>query len=228
MHQGGTVITDEIRAIEIRSHGVIAATASGAVIRSNVALVAAGAFSNCHSLFPRPLWLRIKSESTIVANVSRVEQALLQDMPALNCGSTSRELSGIYVTPPMAAPGGGAQLKLGGNTSEDKELRTLVDMQTWMREGPGAETARRMFTTLKAIVPQLTAMTYRPKPCLVAYTPHGNAYIDQIDERLFVATGGNGASAQTSDTLGWLAAELVLQNAWVEPFRREAFRAVYA
>ena len=59
------------------------------------------------------------------------------------------------------------------------------------------------------------------------YPPHTKPYVDQVAERVFVATGGNGSSAKCSDTLGWLAANLALGRPW-EGFERADFRVVFA
>jgi sarcosine oxidase len=83
-----------------------------------------------------------------------------------------------------------------------------------------------MTAALHSIISSLRAASVRAQRCLITYTTHGKPYIDQIAERVFVATGGNGSSAKCSDTLGWLAAQLVLGQPW-GAFERDAFRATY-
>jgi sarcosine oxidase len=52
---------------------------------------------------------------------------------------------------------------------------------------------------------------------VTTYTPTGRPFIDQlIPGRLFVAAGGCGAAAKSSDEIGRLAAELVEQESWSE------------
>jgi sarcosine oxidase len=81
---------------------------------------------------------------------------------------------------------------------------------------------------LLAIVPNLAATTFYTKRCLVSYTPHGKPFIDQIEEGLFVAAGGNGSSAKCSDTIGKMAAGLITQEAWPSIFSRSSFKAEFA
>lgn len=225
--QGGTIIRQEVRMIALRRGGVVVTTADGVVLRTRNVLIATGAFANCYELLLRPLSMRIKTESTILVEVSTGVSEHLYEMPTLHVTIASREVSGIYVTPPTTFPDGQTYLKVGGNTAEDRNLRTLEDMQCWMREGPSPLCSARLFGEVTTMIPRLPGGTYVPKPCLVAYTSHGRAYIDQVDDGVFVAVGGNGVSAQTSDTLGWLAAKLVIGAPWPIPFRREAFRAIY-
>ena len=226
--QGGMIIRDEVRAVATRHGSIVVTTAGGPVLSSRSVLLACGAFTNCYDLLRRPLSMRIKSESTVLVEVSTNVHEQLCGMPTLHVASTSRGLSGIYVTPSTTFPDGRIYLKLGCNTVEDRDLQTLEDMQRWMREGPSTECSSRMFAALKRMILGLSRGTYVPKPCLVAYTSHGSAYIDHVADGVLVAVGGNGVSAQTSDTLGRLAAQLVLGEPWPTPFCREAFRAVFA
>jgi sarcosine oxidase len=84
-----------------------------------------------------------------------------------------------------------------------------------------------MRQALETIIPGLRAEAYATKRCLVTYTPHGKPFIDRLGGRLFVATGGNGSSAKCADTLGRLAAELVLAGEWRSAvYDRELFRAI--
>jgi sarcosine oxidase len=86
-----------------------------------------------------------------------------------------------------------------------------------------------MRNALEGIIPDLQAEAYTTKRCLVTYTPHGKPFIDRLSERLFVATGGNGSSAKCADTLGRLAAELVVAGKWQDAgYDPATFRAIKA
>jgi sarcosine oxidase len=84
-----------------------------------------------------------------------------------------------------------------------------------------------MRAALLAFMPTLAVRSWQSRPCLVTYTSHGNPFIDQLDEHLFVATGGNGGAAQCSCTLGELAARLVLEQPWPDAFLRQDFGVRY-
>ena len=67
------------------------------------------------------------------------------------------------------------------------------------------------------------------KPCVLTYTSTNRPYLDTVvPKRLFVATGGCGLSAKSSDAIGNLAAQLTHRGGWEVPegslLRPEAFR----
>ena len=50
--------------------------------------------------------------------------------------------------------------------------------------------------------------------CAVSKTPTELPYIDMVDERIGVATGGNGLAAKSGDEIGRLGALTLLEAAW--------------
>ncbi len=72
-----------------------------------------------------------------------------------------------------------------------------------------------MRAALEGIIPGLRAQSWHTKRCLITYTPHGKPFIDAVvPGQVYVATGGNGSSAKSSDAIGRLAASLAWQDAW--------------
>lgn len=207
-------------------------------------LLAAGAFSNCYDLLPRPLPLRVKSEIIILAEVGEAEVERLAGMPTviyeiqsedkdktrINTDehrsilkkirvnprlSVSHLLADIYLLPPIRYPNGRFYLKMGCNTAVDQTLSTLEEMRRWMIAGESDRMLAPLQAALQSIIPGLQANSFQTKRCLITYTPHGKPYIDTLQPgRLYVATGGNGASAKSSDSLGRMAAELMHQGLW--------------
>lgn len=226
--KGGTVIREEVHALHRQHDRIVMITRAGRRYEAKRVLLAAGAFTNCHKLFRTPLAIRVKSELTLLAEVSEDEQARLRDLPTLTYSIASPTLVGIYLTPPLRYPNGRYYLKIGCDTATDKPLRDLAAMQEWMRQGPQDEMPSLMREALLAFIPTLEVRALESRPCLVAYTPHARPFIDQLDEGLFVATGGNGGSAQCSCTLGELAADLVLERPWPEAFHRKDFSVRFA
>jgi sarcosine oxidase len=131
------------------------------------------------------------------------------------------------LVPPLPFPDGKIYLKMGCDTASDQILPDLAAMQAWMRHGDADTHKQAMAAALQSIIPGLQLGSVRAGRCLVTYTPHTKPYVDQVAERVFVATGGNGSSAKCSDTLGWLAAQLVLGQPWDE-FERADFRVIFA
>ena len=224
---GATVISDVVVKVEAGPQAVTATTRSGEEIVGNQVLLACGAFANSYELLPRPLALRIKTETIILAEVGEREAKRLSAMPTVVYAIESPELIGIYLVPAIRFPDGKIYLKMGCDTASDQTLADLAAMQAWMQHGNSDVHKAAMTDALRSMIPSLQLRSVRASRCLVTYTPHTKPYVDQVAERAFVATGGNGSSAKCSDTLGWLAANLVLGRPWAE-FDRAAFQVVFA
>lgn len=225
--QGAEVVSDVVVRVEQAPDGVRVTTRGGQSFAGARVLMACGAFANSYELLPRPLALRIKSETVIFAEVDAAEAERLAGMPTVGYGLDSDELDGIYLVPPLPYPDGRRYIKIGCDTASDQTLPDLAAMQAWMRAGPSDTHRQAMADALHSFIPGLRTQAVRSGRCLVTYTPHTKPFVDQIGERAFVATGGNGSSAKCSDTLGWLAAQLVLSQPW-GAYERADFRAVFA
>lgn len=222
--QGATLIRATARAVQPDAAGVRVTTDDGAVLRAERVLVAAGAFSNGYGLLAQPLALRVKSETIVLARVSEAEAARLRALPAVLYEIDSPVLDEIYCLPPLRYPDGAFYIKMGCNTVADRTLPDVAAMRAWMMHGDSDGMLPALRAALAALLPGVAVEQWRSGRCLVTYTPHGYPFIDQLGERLFVATGGNGHAAKCSDTLGRLAARRVLGE-WEAGFSQEAFQA---
>jgi glycine/D-amino acid oxidase-like deaminating enzyme len=185
-------------------------------------LLSVGAYSNCFDLWTHELDLRIKSETTILVQVSTAESRRLRGMPAIGYRIDSPSISDVYVVPPLLYPDGNHYIKLGANTVADSILPTFDEIQRWMKSGCD-QPRRDMQEALFDLLPDLDFISVRVKRCLVTYSAHGKPYVDVLDDGLFVATAGNGSGAACSDTLGCMAADLMLDRAWPTEFARGDF-----
>jgi sarcosine oxidase len=225
---GATIVREEVHSLRPQANGVAVITQSGQQLQTKRILLASGAFTNCYDLLKRKLALRIKTETVLLAEVPESEVARLQDMPTLGYEIDSPALDSIYLTPPLCYPDGRFYIKLGCNTATDEALRDLYAMQKWMGKGPSDDMPEAMLHALLTFMPGLDVRSWVGRPCVVTYTPHGKPFVDQLSEQTFIATGGNGSSARCSDALGYLAANLLLDQAWPDHFARHDFRVIYA
>lgn len=201
---------------ELPDH-VLARTASGMCVRATRALVATGAYAKATPLLRRPLDLAVKSETTVLARVSPESARRLRDTPTLVVEGLSGVPGMVYATPPLRYEDGHHYIKLGHDTLEDRRLDGPLQIDAWMREGPAPSSVERMLSVLRSLFGDVEITGHRPKPCLVTYTPSGHPMIDQVGERIFIATGGNAMGAKASDALGALAARLIAEGRWSDP-----------
>jgi len=222
--QGTRLISEVVTAVTPTPQGAIVTTESGQVYWTRNVLVAAGAFSNVHALLPEKLPLRVKTETTILARISASEVARLQGMPSIVYMVDAPTLDKIYMLPPIQYPDGNCYVKMGCNTAHDQWLISLQEMRDWMISGESDVAMADMQAALTAVLPELKVESFESRRCLVTYTTHGKPYVDQVSEHVYVATGGNGSSAKSSDTIGWLAAHLMQMGDFPTGFKREGFR----
>jgi sarcosine oxidase len=81
---------------------------------------------------------------------------------------------------------------------------------------------------LLQLIPSISIQDSFTKKCIVCYTKHGKPYIGEVENNLYVAAGGNGYSAMSSDALGKIAATLLVENKFPEVFSAFDFRPVFA
>lgn len=207
--------------------GVEATTDRGQTLRAGRVLVAGGPFTNAHALLPRPLALRVKSETILLASLADDEAERLAPLPTVRYAIAHATVQQIYLTPPRRTPDGTIAIKLGANTRGDRGLIDLAAMQAWMRCGTNPTGEQALREVLEQMIPTLTIDRVRGGRCLVTYTAHGHPYVDQVGAHTFVAVGGNGRGAKGSDATGALAASMMLEEGWPAPFRRADFRAIF-
>ncbi len=222
--QGVRVVREAVTAVQETSQNIAVVTESGQTYRTRKVLVAAGAFTNAYALLPRPLPLIVKTETTILARVSEAEGQRLSKMPSIIYMVEDSALDSIYMLPPIRYPDGDIYVKLGCNTKYDQWPTNLQEMRDWMIAGDSDVAAQEMQAAMLAVLPDLAAESFETKRCLVTYTTHGKPYIDQVADHIYVAVGGNGSSAKSSDTLGWLAANLMQMGTFPNGFKRDDFR----
>jgi sarcosine oxidase len=222
--QGTRLISEVVTAVESTSQGAIVTTESGQVYWSRNVLVAAGAFSNVHDLLPEKLPLRVKTETTIVARLPESEVERLKRLPAIIYMVESPMMDSIYMLPPIRYPNGNYYVKMGCNIKYDQWPTSLQEMRDWMISGESEVALADMKAAMEAVLPGLKAESFESRRCLVTYTTHGKPYIDQVSDHVYVATGGNGSSAKSSDTIGWLAAHLMQMGDFPAGFERADFR----
>ncbi len=224
---GGTIIREHVMRVDSKGAWVEVTTHEGATLRAKSALVATGAFTNATQILRANPALVLKSETVLLARVNGNEAKRLATLPSLLYDIDVEELEGIYATPPLAYPDGNSYLKMGCNLPEDIYFRNdLGAIQQWFRSGESDTHIGKMSAALMGIMPNLEAKDFTSKRCILTRTEsHGNPYVGQVDDRLYLAIG-NGWSAMSSDAIGRVAAHVMLEGGFPEGFSAETFEPV--
>lgn len=255
---GATILSQLVVKLELSSANDVVRIhlANGKLISADKVLIACGAFTNFNNLLPQPIPLLYKTETTVWGTVSEDTARALQGMPAVTYDMPPQRKTGViaqetvqptiddlYMAPPLLYPdnnGGTYKIKMGCNTIHEQWPTTLVEIQEWFRAGNSDVDLPAMTEALQSQLPAVPFIDFTSHRCIVTYTPSGYPTIDAApsgqdndsshgqERRIFVAGGGNGTSAQGSDTLGHLAARLMYDGRWIlDDFGipRDVFRA---
>jgi sarcosine oxidase len=224
---GATVIREPVHTVTPDDGGVAITTASGQTsqtVWAERALVATGGFANVHAVLPRPLDIVVKARTIVKVEIADSLLPPLRAMPSLIV-DRSAPLGDPYILPPIQYPDGRWYIKLGTG-ERGRELVTLDELGDWFRS-PGADEDRDLLTrTIVSLIPELAGAPIHTDTCVVTATASGYPYVDEIAAgRLYVAVGGNGKAAKSSDEIGRLGAMLTLDREWRDDLPGDLFRA---
>ena len=224
---GATVIREPVHAVTVDADGVTVTTASGKTVLAERALVATGGFANVHAVLPRPVSIVVKGRTIVLAEVAPSALERLRAMPSLIVDGTA-PLNDPYILPPIQYPNGRWYVKLGTGQL-GRQLQTLDELGAWFRSSGAALDREQLTETLVALIPDLAGAQIHTDTCVVTATATGYPYVDEVvPGRLYVAVGGNGKAAKSSDEIGRLGAMLALHGDWQDDLPADAFRACYA
>lgn len=225
--QGATVLRETAVALERKEGAWHVRTDAGGTHRAQRVLLATGAFTN-GLLAERPLDLRPKAVTILLARISESEAQRLASMPSIIYRLLPHEtLVSIYCLPPVRYPDGSIYIKIGGTFHDAIWVHSQAELREWFH-GPGSvDRSEDVRDVLLGMLPGLRAEAFDTRPCTVTYTAHDRPYVDQLEEGLFVAAGGCGAAAKSSNEIGRIAALLVENDGWSYDLPAETFRAVF-
>ena len=225
---GASTIRKTVTAIAPTRESVELYTDGGDRYRARKVLVANGAYVD--QLLGEKFNLTLVGRTILLAEVSKAEAARLQGVPALIYKPKPyATVESIYMVPPVPYPDGKHYVKIGGLHSPCITLASGAELQEWFSGGVYQAEARAeveaLTDVLLALVPTLKVTTYRWEPCVTSETADNRPLIQSVEPgRLFVAAGGCGASAKSSNEIGRLAARLVQNGQWTDdPYGAEVF-----
>ncbi len=227
LQHGATLIRETVTAIVPHSQGVTIATDQGQEIVARKVLISAGAYSSW--LLPHPLVYQRKAVTVLLAEIAPTEAERLRALPSIIYRLQDNALlASIYSLPPLRYPDGKIYLKIGGTLHTPNLLASAVAIADWFHGDGNRSEAAALREVLFELLPNLQASALQSRPCVVTYTAHGYPYIGQVGERIYVATGGCGSAAKSSNEIGRIGALLVEhEGAWHYDLPAEHFQICY-
>ncbi|MDE3182742.1 MAG: FAD-binding oxidoreductase [Bacteroidota bacterium] len=224
---GGEIFNNTVKEITYQNDAIKINCVDDETFYAKKVLLAPGSFVNFLNLLKNKLFLKVKSETTIWVKVNEQEAQRLSSLPGLLYKINEPEIQDIYLIRPLRYPDGNFYLKMGANLPNDIYFTSLQEIQEWFKNGHKKDNRPVLEKALKSILPYLLIEEIHEKRCIVCYTKHGKPYIGPIEKGLYVAAGGNGYAAMSSDALGKIAATLLLENRFPAEFSAKDFEPVF-
>ncbi|MDM9628647.1 FAD-dependent oxidoreductase [Rhizobium sp. S152] len=210
--KAGAEMIDDI-AVSIREEGglVSVETASGRSYRAEKVLLAAGGFSIAENLLPQPVDLKVYARTIAFFEVSEAAAEAFAGMPSL-IAQGADGADGIYMLPPIRYPDGRLYMKIGGDP-DDVTLQREPELRSWFRQDGRESVQAHLAKVISGLVPELKPVSTSTGSCVVSFTPSGYPMIGYgASTKIGVLTGGCGTAAKSSDEIGRLGAELLLEG----------------
>ncbi|MBT6598053.1 MAG: FAD-binding oxidoreductase [Bacteroidetes Order II. Incertae sedis bacterium] len=201
-------------------------TSSGQTHLADNVLVSTGAYTNLFDLTPRKLDLSIRPETVLLIAIPETLLHKFDSMPGIIWHFDDHPIyTNAYVLPPVLYPDGVYYIKIGADHDRDIHATDVEGYHEYMTSPGSMVTKRALHDLILKLIPDLRGLNTTSRPCLLTYTQSGKPIIDQLDAGHFVAVGGCGKSAKSSDQIGKLAANMVLSNPWEKGFTQSMFAA---
>ncbi|MBN7808760.1 FAD-dependent oxidoreductase [Agrobacterium rosae] len=224
----GVTRIDDV-AVSVRDEGGVATvtTASGAVYTAEKVLVAAGGFSIADGLLPQALEMEVYARTVAFFEIPDDELHLYAGMPSL-IYEPEDPRKHIYLLPPVRYPDGKFYLKIGGEP-DDVPLTTDQEIRGWFRSGGNAEVRDNLSDVIETLIPSIDRARISMAACVTSYTSSGFPAIGYTaSPSIAVLTGGCGAAAKSSDEIGRLGAELLVEGQIIDTGYEADFAPVFS
>lgn len=223
--QGAQIIRETVIAIDKTNGQWEVRTDAGEIYQTAQVLIAAGAYTN--QLLSHKLSLRPREATILLAEIHESEAERLHAMPTLIYRLLPHAtLYSIYCLPPIRYPDGKIYVKLGGTFHDPGWFESPDDLQVWFHSDGHLDRADALKDVLLSFIPNLQAVSFHSRPCVTTYPSHDHPFIGELEAGLFVAAGGCGSAAKSSNEIGRIAALLVEKGEWVYDVDAAVFRTL--
>ena len=208
---GATVLKETVISIREEDSLAIVTTVEGNRYSAEKVLMAAGGFSITESLLATPVDLKVRGRTVVLFEISDADAKAFAAMPSLIRKGHGKTDS-IYLLPPIRYPDGKYYIKIGGDP-DDFDLTTDADLRAWFRTDGRVAVKEHLTRIIHGLIPDLRPLSVSSHSCVTSYGPTDYPMIAYTaSPHIAVMTGCGGSSAKSSDEIGRLGAELLLEG----------------
>jgi sarcosine oxidase len=132
----------------------------------------------------------------------------------------------VYMVPPVVYPDGRCLIKIGGDSERNHTFSSLQSIAEWFHSEGGVVTQQEFKRVLEELITEQKFFSWSSKPCVITDTVTERPYIGHLDQNVFVATGGCGVAAKSSDEIGRLGALSLTNGVFDGSYPDDAFEVV--
>ncbi|MEP7115002.1 MAG: FAD-dependent oxidoreductase [Ilumatobacteraceae bacterium] len=215
---GAEVLGEQVAGVERRSGGGwIVRTTDGTTVEATQVMIAAGPHADEIDGPPRTPLIEVVAETVVLARLSAADRSRLAGLPSIIVDDVDEH---HYIVPPTEYPDGHVYVKLGA-TRHQQSVLAPNERREWMTGTQHEADVDWLRGLMLSVLPGLQAEAWLTKPCLIPDTPTKLPYLEIVEPGLVMAVGMNGYAAKSADSIGALAAGLVVKGEWTDPYLDE-------
>ena len=132
-----------------------------------------------------------------------------------------------YILPAIKYPDNKYYIKIGGSNYYTN-INSYNESIAWFKSNGNDEEIDAITDELNTIYPKEIFEKYITSTCITTWTRSGYPIIDEIEKNFFVSVGGNGSAAKSSDYIGKISSDLILDNEWDKTVDKNLFKLDYS
>lgn len=208
---GAKVLKETVSSIREEGGLAVVTTVEGNRYTAEKALMATGGFSISNRLLEAPVDLKVRGRTIALFEISEADARAFAAMPSL-IRKGHVETESIYLLPPIRYPDGKFYIKIGGDP-DDLELTTGEELKDWFRSDGRPAVKEHLTRIIHQLVPDLRPLSVSSHSCVTSFSPTDYPMIAYTSsQHIAIMTGCSGTSAKSSDEIGRLGAELLLEG----------------
>ena len=208
--RGGDYLGETAVSITTHPNHIQIKTDKGTEIQTKKLLVSAGGWTQF--LLGQELGLVPKLRTILLARLDAQEAERLKEVPSIiyKGETVNPAIDGFYSLPPIRYPDGHIYLKIGSGLKELPVVHSQKELNAWFQGDGSKIEAEGLQAELFKVVNDLKAESIHVKPCVTTYTQSNEPILEELETNLFVAAGGCGAAAKSSNEIGRRAAMMLV------------------
>ena len=209
----GTYLSSIVNNIKKIQSSFIIKTRDKQEIEAQKVLVCGGGFTNFTKILPIELPIKIRGRTIVLGEININNLSDYDLYPSI---IHYPDLSGrhyTYILPAIKYPDNKYYIKIGGSNYYT-DINTYDESIAWYKSHGNNDEIEAITKELNTIYPSEIFEKYTTSTCITTWTKSGYPIIDEIEKNLYVSVGGNGSAAKSSDYIGKISSDLILDNKW--------------